>query len=398
MTIHYLDNAATTEPSKTARDAFTDALSVYGNPSSVHFMGAEAARLLAKSRDAVAGALGVSRVSRDKIIFTSSGTEANCTALIGCFEAKKRNFTDGKCGTVIISDGEHPSVENAASHLESKGCRIVRIPTVGGALDLGFLKNVLTSEKTCVICAAFMLVNNETGALYDVKGAASLVKEKFPDALVHCDAVQGFMKVKFSPASLGVDTLTVSAHKIHAPRGAGALYISGETIKRKNISPILPGGGQEFGLRSGTENLCAVSAFAAAASEMKKNFDADRTRVRELREYLEDKLSFIKETGVTVKRPAEAIPDIINLTLPGIKSETMLNYLSGRGICVSAGSACSAHSKKTSPALAAFGSDRDEIDSSVRISLSHTNTKEDIDALCLALEEGTSTLARYRRG
>lgn len=396
MPIHYLDAAATTEPSQVSKDAFIEALQTYGNPSSSHFMGARAKELLTKSRAAVASSLGIFRTSNDKIIFTSSGTEANCAAILGCFESKKRKTGGKSAGSVIISDGEHPSVEKAAAILGEKGCEIIKIPTRGGALDMEYLKDAIDNLDSPLICAAFMLVNNETGALYDVRSAASLIKSKYPDALLHCDAVQGFMKVKFTPASLGVDTLSASAHKIHAPRGAGILYVSGDVIKKKNISPILPGGGQEFGFRSGTENLCAIAALAAAATDAKNNFGVYRKAVEDLRSYLEEKITALEERGVSAKRPIKGVPDIMNITLPGIKSETMLNYLSGRGICVSAGSACSAYSKKTSEALTAFGSTLDEIDSSIRISLSHTNTKEDIDALYDALDDGISSLVRYR--
>ena len=393
MTEHYLDNAATTEVSQTARAAMEEAIGVYGNPSSSHGKGAEAKRLLERARAEAADALGVRSGTRDRVIFTASGTEANCTAIIGSFRSKNRR-RDGT-ETVIIGDGEHPSVANAAGALENEGCRLIRVPTAGGKLDIGYLKDALGDCRE-VFCAAFMLVNNETGAIYSVKDAAAAVKERFPDAVVHCDAVQGFGRVRFTPGTLGVDTLAVSAHKIHAPRGAGALYISGEMIKRKNIAPILPGGGQEGGLRSGTENLISVAGFGAACRDLKKNFAAYREKTSALRKYLDERLAPLYEKGLKIKTPADAVPDIVNLTLPGIKSETMLNFLSGKGIYVSAGSACSAYSKKTSPALTAFGCAPEEIDSSVRVSLSHTNTEDDVAALADGLAEGMERLARIR--
>ena len=394
MTEHYLDNAATTEVSEAARAAMEAAIGVYGNPSSSHGKGAVAKRLLEASRAEVAEALGVRAGTRDRVIFTASGTEANCTAITGSYRSKNRR-RDGT-ETVVIGDGEHPSVENAAKALESEGCRLIRVPTAGGVLDIGYLRDALGDCRE-VFCAAFMLVNNETGAIYSVKEAAAAVKERFPDAVVHCDAVQGFGRVRFTPATLGVDTLAVSAHKIHAPRGAGALYISGEVIKRKNLVPILPGGGQEGGLRSGTENLVSIAGFGAACRDMKKSFAACREKVAALRKYLDEKLAPLYEKGLGVKTPAAAVPDIVNLTLPGIKSETMLNFLSGKGIYVSAGSACSAYSKKTSPALTAFGCAPEEIDSSVRVSLSHTNSEEDVVSLANGLSEGMERLAKANR-
>ena len=393
--IRYLDNAATTEVGREAKEAIAAAVSVYGNPSSTHKVGAEASRLLSRCRETVADALGVRRGSGDAVVFTASGTEANCTAIIGSYRSKKRKGDGSEW--VLIGDGEHPSVDRAAASLEADGCRLVRIPTAGGVLDIARLEEVLSEcagSGGTVVLAAFMLVNNETGAIYDVASASSAVKRRYPDAVVHCDAVQGFGKVRFTPYSLGVDTLAVSAHKIHAPRGAGALFVSAETLKRKNVSPILPGGGQEGGLRSGTENLIAIAAFAAAAEAAKTGFDKNRETVAKLRERLDVGLASLSPLGVAVKHPARGSDAIANLTLPGIRSETMLNYLSGRDICVSAGSACSEYSKKKSEALAAFGSTPAEIDSSIRVSLSHVNTGDDIDALIAALSDGVGALRR----
>lgn len=263
----YLDNSATTEPSETALRAMTEAASVWGNPSSVYKLGLASKKLLEDCRRRVEKTFGMQKFSRDMVYFTASGTEANNIAMLGCCNAKK-HLAKGKTGTVIISAGEHPSVDEPAKLLEKEGYALERIGTRGGELDLDGLKRALEGAKEDgrpVIFAGFMLVNNETGALYDVKSAAALVKEYFPDANVHCDCVQGYMKVKTTPKLLGVDTMTVSAHKIHSIRGAGALYVSENIIKRHNIAPVMPGGGQEFGIRSGTENLCAIAAFSAAA-------------------------------------------------------------------------------------------------------------------------------------
>ncbi len=396
--IRYLDNAASTELCEEAKEAILGAVGVYGNPSSTHRMGAEAKRLLESSRETVRDALGAGSGQGGALVFTASGTEANCTAVLGSFRAKKRK-RDGS-EWILIGDGEHPSVEKSAEALEAEGCRLVRIPTAGGELDIGFLDRTLGEcEKAggTVVCAAFMLVNNETGAIYDVRRAFSAVKAKFPDAVAHCDAVQGFGRIRFTPSALGADTLSVSAHKIHAPRGAGALYIGPAALKRKNIAPLIPGGGQESGLRSGTENLISTAAFAAAARAASANFDANREIAARLRRRLSDGLYELSAAGVSVKKPARAVDDIVNITLPGIRSETMLNFLSGEGICVSAGSACSAYSKKKSSALTAFGCTDGEIDSSIRVSTSHLNKEDDIDAFLDALSRGIARLARGGR-
>jgi len=395
MTGHYLDNSATTSPSEAAKAAMIAAAEIWGNPSSTHKPGMDAKALLKDCRASIAKALGLPRHTQDKVIFTSCGTESNNIALLGCARAKKRDRDNP--GTVIISAGEHPSIENPALLLEKEGYTLVRVPTAKGVLDLEYLKNALEEakeRKSPVIFAGFMLVNNETGALYDVKGASSLVKKYFPDAVVHCDAVQGFLKVKFTPASLGVDTLSISAHKIHSVRGAAALYISSETVKRKNIVPVMPGGGQEEGYRSGTENLISIAAFSAAAESGRVNFEANREAVVVLREYLDREL---QKLDVKINLPeGDRLPWICSIILPGIKSETMLNHLSARGVYVSAGSACSAYSKKKSGALEAFGIDPSDADSVIRISLSYTNTTEDIDALIDGLADGIASLQRKR--
>ena len=390
---HYLDNSATTKPSETAIRATVDALELFGNPSSVHAEGVRSKHLLDASRAKIADAVGAKRLGGGNIIFTASGTEANCTAILG-FDAAKNRHRSGKAPTVITTEGEHPSIDNPINRLVDKGWNVIYIPTAGGQLDLDYLRNKLKNTEN-VVLAAIMMVNNETGALYDIKNAARIIHSVCPECHVHCDAVQAFMKTKLSVSTLGVDSLTVSAHKIHAPRGAAALWISADTVKKKNITAILPGGGQESGLRSGTENLCAIAAFAAAASEAKDKFAENTEKVTVLREYLEESLKVFSDKGLTLKRPISFVPHIANITLPRIKSETMLNFLSGKGIYVSAGSACSASSGRLSHALRAFGCADEEIDASLRVSLSYTNTKEDIDALCAALGEGLDTLARF---
>lgn len=397
--MHYLDNSATTQPCEAAVRAVTEALANWGNPSSVHHLGKTAADALAAYRRTVAKTLGLPRFSPDKLLFTSCGTESNNIAMLGCAAAKKRTpNADGILGTIIISAGEHPSIDNPAKRLADSDYALVRVPTTGGVLDLDALKTALETAKSNaapVVFAGFMLVNNETGAVYDVKAASSLVKRYFPDAVVHCDAVQGYLKLRFTPTTLGADTLSVSAHKIHAPRGAAALYISGEVIKRKNIVPVMPGGGQEDGFRSGTENLVSIAAFAAAAESGYTDGEQNRKTVAELRAYLNERLAELAEYGVTQNIPkGRQLAGIASIVVPGVRSETMLNHLSAREVYVSAGSACSAHSKKKSDALTAFGAEDDRIDSTLRVSLSHTNTKDDIDALIDGLRSGIADLQK----
>ena len=401
MTEHYLDQSATTKPSEPAVRALNAA--AWGNPSSVHRIGAEAAAQLRAARAAVGATLGMPRITKDRLIFTSCGTESNNIALLGTAAAKKRD--PERPGTVILSDGEHPSLENPARRLEEQGFRAVRIPTSRGVMDLDALKEALDRAKEDgfpVIFAGFMLVNNETGAVYDVKSAASLVRRAFPDAVIHCDAVQGYLKLKknrFSPLALGVDTMTLSAHKVHAVRGAGALYVSENVVRRKNLVPVMPGGGQEGGFRSGTENLPAIASFAAAAEEGFSDLDGRMEKTAALRTMLDGGIARLSGAfpGLGLNAPAgESLPNIASVRLPGIRSETMLNFLSGRGIYVSAGSACSAAAKKKSAALLAFGLREDEADSVIRVSMDHTNTEADLSAFLSALEEGLAGLQRKK--
>ena len=394
--VMYFDNAATTFPSEAALAGMAEGMKYPANPSSTHCAGREAARFLDLCREKVGASLGIRRLGGDRIVFTASGTEANCLAMLGSAQAKSRKPVNGSLGTVLLSEGEHPSMEMPARRLEEKGYRVQRIPTRGGVLDLAALEQVLEEAASPVVFAGFMLVNNETGALYDVKSAFRAVKARFPEALTHCDAVQGYMKTPITLAALGADTLTVSAHKIHGTRGAGALVLRPEVEKKKQIVPVLPGGGQEGGYRSGTENLVALGAFAWAAEEEQKHFTARREREEVLRAELDRCMEPVYAAGAQAHIPAVHLPGILNISLPAIRSEIMLNYLSGRGICVSAGSACSAHAKKDSPALRAFGVSPQEMDSALRISLSYTNTEAEIHTLCDALLEGIRTLARVR--
>ncbi len=387
----YLDNSATTKPSPIAVTAAQEAVTIWGNPSSAHKIGLEAKQLLEASRLKIAHTLALPKFAQDKIVFTSSGTEANNIALLGTANAK------GKKSLVIISDGEHPSVDNTAMSLEKQGHVVQKIPTIGGKLDLDFLENILKSAPLPLSVISVMLTNNETGATYDVKSAFNLAKSYFPDATAHCDATQAYMKIKFTPAGISADLVTASAHKIHALRGAGMLYVSGNIIKRKNLTPPELGGGQEWGFRSGTENLVSIAAFAAQAEEEYKTFAERAEKIKQLRHSLDIKVeSTLAPLGVKQNLPDNRADTILNLTLPKIKSETMLNYLSNNDICVSAGSACSTHAKGKSKALTAFGLKDSEIDCAIRVSIDENNTEEEIAAFVEAVEEGAKSLQRIK--
>lgn len=383
----YLDNSATTPLSAVAKAAMTEAMEIYGNPSSLHAAGQAAERMITAAREQLLAALGVRR-GQGTFVFTSCGTEATSLALVGSAYAKTRRDAT----RILTTDSEHPSVGRVLDRLAEDGFEVVRIPTRGGVLDMDALTAALDKK---IFLASFMLVNNETGAWYDVKEAFRRVKAKYPEAITHCDAVQGFLKVPATPAILGADLVTVSGHKLHAPKGVGGLYIASDMIKKKKIVPFLRGGGQESGWRSGTENTVGIAAFGAVAEDMRLRRGEIADKLLSLRAYAEEKLAALE---VRINRPTGAyVPYIINVTLPQIKSETMLHHLSGDGIYVSSGSACSSHAAHPSETLLAFGLSAAEADCSLRISLSEYNTEADIDALCASLASGLERLVRIKR-
>ena len=365
-----------------------EAIEVYGNPSSRHGMGLEARRMIDVAREQVGAALGVARPNPENLLFTSCGSEANNTAILGCLYSKEKR----RQNKVITTDSEHPSVENVMQKLEKDGFTVVRLSTKGGVIDE---QEFIASLDDSVAMVSFMLVNNETGAAYDLKKLFGIVKRLCPEAVTHCDAVQGFLKVPFTVKSLGADMISVSAHKIHGPKGVGALYISPEIIKMKKILPYIIGGGQEGGYRSGTENIVGLVGFGAAAAEESANYADNCRKMTSLRDLCAEKA---EAAGARPNIPkGTRAPHVLSLTLPHIKSETMLNFLSSKGFCVSAGSACSSHSRHISSSLVGFGLTDAEADSTIRVSFSAYNTEAEILDFCDALKEGIDSLVRIKR-
>lgn len=384
----YLDNSATTPLCQEAKQAMREAMELYGNPSSLHSAGQAAEKLLSDARARVLQGLGLRpRQTDGTLVFTSCGTEASSMALLGVAHAKTRRTAN----RILTTDSEHPSVGRVMDLLEKEGFDVVRLPTRGGVIDRDALAAALDAP---ILLASFMLVNNETGAIYSVGELFRTIKQKYPDAVTHCDAVQAFMKLPFTPATLAADLITVSAHKVHAPKGVGALYISNALIKQKKIVPFLLGGGQENGWRSGTENVIGIAAFGAAVEAMRQSKSERAAHIEALRAYAEQKLSAL---DLRINRPlGDALPYVLNLTLPSIKSETMLHALSADSIFVSSGSACSAHSGKPSESLVAFGLTPHEADCSLRVSFSCYSTEADVDALAESLQKNLERLVRIR--
>lgn len=384
----YLDNSATTALSPEAKRAMTEAMELYGNPSSLHAAGNRSKDLLEAARREIATTLGVRRPEAGELIFTAGGSESDNLAVLGTALAKPRR----RGGRIITTNSEHPGLENAIRVLEKEGFDVVRIPTENGVLDLERLAAAL-NDRTFLV--SLMAVNNETGARYDVARAFGMAKKIREDIVTHTDAVQGYLRMPLNPKTLQADMVTVSAHKVHGPKGVGALYVSPAALKRRDLVPVLQGGGQESGFRSGTENVVGIAGFAAAAKEGYAAMSENVARMAKLRDMTE---ALIADLPLRVNRPAgDRAPHILNLTVPNIRSETLLHALSARGIYVSNGSACSSHSAKPSAALAAFGLSPSDIASSVRISFCETNTEDDVRALVEALREETARLVKINR-
>ncbi len=386
----YLDNSATTKICPEALKKYVEVSeSDYGNPSSLHAMGLDAEKLLDAARREIL--LSV-KDTASRVVFTASGSEANNLAILGRAFAKDRYRRGAK---IITTDGEHASVSSPLTKLRELGYKVVNISTRGGAIDLDELKSELTPD---VILVTVMMVNNETGALYDTAAVKKLMTDSCPDAYLHIDATQSYLKLPFTKRSSGADMITVSSHKIEGPKGMGALIIDPAVIKARGLSPIIMGGGQEMGLRSGTENVPAIAAFGEAARIGFANLSSHYEKLSALRSYLIERLTSTEAlSSISITDPKSHAPHILNITLPNIKSETMLHYLSALGIYVSSGSACSSNTSALSSALIAYGRTPAEADSSLRISFSHRNELSDVDALCDALASGIARLARIKR-
>lgn len=365
----YLDNSATTKPCQEAVEAMTNALTTqWANPSALYSFGINAAHALRNARSKVAAALGA---EPDRVFFTSGGTEADNWALLG----SAKRF--GKKNKHIVSTAiEHPAVLNVLKELESQGyCVTYLQPNSNGQITPDALKAALKEDTFLV---SVMMVNNETGAVMPIAQMAKLVHKRCPDAIFHTDAVQGFLKVPFQAKTLGVDLISVSSHKIHGPKGAGALYIA---PRLKSFPPLLIGGGQEGGFRSGTEATPAIAGFAAACEAVSATLKEDIAKEQSLLQFAIAELC--KLDGVVINGEPQA-PHILSLAIPGVPTQNSINILQDAGICVSAGSACAKGHR--SHVLTAMNIKPEVIDSAFRVSLSRETTKEDIDALIAGIQ------------
>lgn len=371
----YLDNSATTRVCAASADMAVHMMRTdYGNPSSLHSMGFAAERAMENARKQIAARLSAEPA---EILFTSGGTESDNLALFGAAYARRR------LGSRIVTTAvEHPAVLEAARALEKEGFEVIFVsPAADGSVPAAHFADVI-DEKTILVSA--MAVNNETGAVLPLKEIAGMIRRKKAPALFHTDAVQAFCKIPLLPKRLGVDLVSVSGHKVHAPKGVGALYMA----KGTRLLPRVFGGGQERGLRPGTQSVPLICAFGAAVEALPAP-EKTLSAVQAVGNYLRARLSEIP--GAHIHGPADALPYITSFSAGAVQSETMLHFLAERGIYVSGGSACGR--AKPSHVLKAMGTPDREIATALRVSLSAENTKEDIDAFLSALSAGMQTLS-----
>ena len=379
----YFDNSATTKVLDCVKDAVVDAMCVnYGNAAAKHRKGVEAENLIREAKKAIADTL---KVQEKEILFTSGGTESNNTALIGTALANRR------AGKHLITTGvEHPSIYNTMSFLEEMGFEVTYLPVDHlGHISLEDLEKAIREDT---ILVSVMYVNNEVGAVEPIEAISQCIKKKNPKTLFHVDAIQAYGKYKIRPKKQGIDLLSVSGHKIHAPKGVGFLYIR-DGVK---IRPILFGGGQQKGMRSGTENVPGCVGLGVAAREAYKDFDARIEKLDTLREHLIAGLKPLGGVTINGSEDRTNAPQIVSASFEGVRSEVLLHALEDKGVYVSSGSACSSNHPGISGTLKGIGVQKELLDSTIRFSLGDLNTEEEVDYAIGVLGELLPVLRRYQ--
>ena len=379
----YFDNSATTKVLDCVKDAVVDAMCVnYGNAAAKHRKGVEAENLIREAKKAIADTL---KVQEKEILFTSGGTESNNTALIGTALANRR------AGKHLITTGvEHPSIYNTMSFLEEMGFEVTYLPV--DHLGHIFLEDLEKAIREDTILVSVMYVNNEVGAVEPIEAISQCIKKKNPKTLFHVDAIQAYGKYKIRPKKQGIDLLSVSGHKIHAPKGVGFLYIR-DGVK---IRPILFGGGQQKGMRSGTENVPGCVGLGVAAREAYKDFDARIEKLYTLRERLIAGLKPLGGVTINGSEDRTNAPQIVSASFEGVRSEVLLHALEDKGVYVSSGSACSSNHPGISGTLKGIGVKKELLDSTIRFSLGDLNTEEEVNYAIGVLGELLPVLRRYQ--
>lgn len=380
----YLDNSATTRCLEPVAELVCRLMTkFYGNPSSMHLKGVEAEQYLKEATQTLERLL---KVSEKELIFTSGGTESNNLALIGCAMANARRGRH-----LITTMVEHPSVSKTMKYLEEQGFRVTYLPVdEKGVVSLEALEEAICPDT---ILVSTMFVNNEVGAVMPIEKIARIIRRKKPDIIYHVDAVQAFGKFRIYPKKMGIDMLSVSGHKIHGPKGVGFLYVN----EKVRIFPIIYGGDQQRGLRSGTVNVSGIAGLAKAADICYTDFEEKIERLYGLKRRFVEEVSNLPMVQVNGPYDASGAPHIVSVSFAGIRSEVLLHALEDKGVYVSAGSACSSHKHNTSATLSAMKLDKNLLDSTLRFSFSTETTEEEIDYCIRVLSELLPVYRRYTR-
>jgi cysteine desulfurase len=380
----YLDNSATTACFPEVAEKMSQIMTQdYGNPSSMHHKGLVAENYLREAREKIAKTL---KADEKEILFTSGGTESDNLALIGTAKTYAR-----KGRHLITSAIEHPAILETMKYLEGQGYTVTYLPVdSAGHISLDSLREAMTPDTVLV---SLMHTNNEIGSLTPVEEAGKLIKSIDPEVIFHVDAVQGYGKSQIIPHRENIDLLSVSAHKIHGPKGVGFLYHNAKT----RLEPMIFGGGQQKGLRSGTENTAGIYGMAMAAEKMYADLEGDRARLYGLKARLIDGLTSLPGVSINGLTGTDSAPHIVSASVSGVRSEVLLHALEDKGVYISAGSACSSNRPHISETLKAIGVARELLDSTLRFSMSVMTTEEDIDAAVEAFRETVPVLRKYSR-
>ncbi|MCI9539814.1 MAG: cysteine desulfurase [Lachnospiraceae bacterium] len=378
----YLDNSATTQVFDSVKDVVIKTMAEeYGNPSAMHRKGIIAERYIKEAKEVLAKSL---KVESKEIFFTSGGTESNNMALIGAAMANRRSGS-----RIITTEIEHPSVKNTMKYLEEQGFELIILPVDKvGKVRLEVLEEVMTPDT---ILVSVMYVNNEIGSVQPIEEISSIIHTKNPKVAFHVDGVQAFGKYKIYPKRMGIDLFSASGHKIHAPKGVGFLY-KNAAVK---VKPVVFGGGQQDGMRSGTLNVPGIAGLACATAEVYSDFSQKQERLYQLKEKLVQGLGAIEGVRINGMTGREGAPHIVSAGFLGIRSEVLLHALEDKGIYVSAGSACSAHKASVSPTLKAIGVEKEYLGSVIRFSFSEFTTEKEIQYTLEVIRELLPMLGKY---
>lgn len=380
----YFDNSATTMVSESVKDIVVKTMTEdFGNPSSMHMAGVEAEEYVKKAKKQIADIL---KVDGKEIYFTSGGTEGNNLAIIGTAMANKRNGN-----RIITSSVEHASVYNSMKYLEEQGFEVIYLPVDRwGCVNLEALKEAMNTDT---ILVSVMAVNNEVGAIEPIEEIGNIIKKINPNVIYHVDGIQAFGKMEMKPKKAKIDVLTVSGHKIHGPKGSGFIYIKNKT----KIKPIILGGGQQMGVRSGTENVPGIAGIGQASKDAYDNLETNIVKLNMLKDAMIDGLLSIEDVSVNSRKCDDGAPHIVSAGFKGVRSEVLLHALEDKGIYISAGSACSSNKPAVSGTLKAMNVDKELLESTVRFSFCPENTLEEVEYCLEELKKLLPILRKYVR-